>query len=90
MGQSFSEATARWRRPRSASVAFRACPGDITSGALQALWEAGRRVLDDVALVGFEDLPIARHTNPPLTSLRQPTEEMGVVHARPGVVLPPV
>jgi uridylate kinase len=41
----------------------RACPGDITSGALQALWEAGRRVPDDVALIGFEDSPIARHAN---------------------------
>ncbi|MFC8263915.1 substrate-binding domain-containing protein [Streptomyces sp. NPDC057291] len=37
---------------------------------------------DDVALIGFEDSPIARHTNPPLTSLRQPTEEMGRTMAR--------
>ncbi|MFF1932679.1 substrate-binding domain-containing protein [Streptomyces sp. NPDC058228] len=63
-------------------MAFGACLGDITSGALQALWEAGRRVPDDVALIDFEDSPIARHTNPPLTSLRQPTEEMGRTMAR--------
>jgi hypothetical protein len=39
-------------------------------------------VPDDVALIGFEDSPIARHTNPPLSSLRQPTEEMGRTMAR--------
>jgi DNA-binding LacI/PurR family transcriptional regulator len=39
-------------------------------------------VPDDVALIGFEDSPIARHTNPPLTGLRQPTEDMGRTLAR--------
>jgi DNA-binding LacI/PurR family transcriptional regulator len=49
----------------------------MASGALQVLREAGRRVPNDVALIGFEDSAIARHTDPPLTSVRQPTEEMG-------------
>jgi DNA-binding LacI/PurR family transcriptional regulator len=39
-------------------------------------------VPDDVALVGFEDSAICRHTDPQLTSVRQPTEEMGRTMAR--------
>ncbi len=41
------------------------------------LREAGRRIPDDVALVGYDDSAIARHMDPPLTSVRQPIEEMG-------------
>lgn len=51
-------------------------------GALQALRETGRRVPDDVALIGFDDSAIARHTDPPLTSVRQPTADMGGNMAR--------
>ncbi|WP_128378710.1 LacI family DNA-binding transcriptional regulator [Streptomyces cavernae] len=49
----------------------------MAAGARQALREAGRRIPDDVALVGFDDSAIARHLDPPLTSVRQPIEEMG-------------
>ncbi|BCL20676.1 LacI family DNA-binding transcriptional regulator [Streptomyces tuirus] len=51
---------------------------DVTaSGARRALREAGRRIPEDVALVGYDDSAIARHMEPPLTSVRQPIEEMG-------------
>ncbi|GAA2317773.1 LacI family DNA-binding transcriptional regulator [Streptomyces violaceusniger] len=49
----------------------------MAAGARQVLREHGRRVPDDVALVGFEDSAVARHMDPPLTSVRQATEEMG-------------
>ncbi|MGW2708763.1 LacI family DNA-binding transcriptional regulator, partial [Streptomyces sp. NPDC001356] len=49
----------------------------MAAGARQVLREAGRRVPDDVALVGYDDSAIARHMDPPLTSVRQPIEEMG-------------
>jgi DNA-binding LacI/PurR family transcriptional regulator len=49
----------------------------MAGGALRALKEAGRRVPEDVALVGFEDAPIAKQTEPPLTTVYQPVEEMG-------------
>lgn len=54
----------------------------MAAGALQVLREAGRGVPDDVALIGFDDSAIARHTDPPLTSVRQPIEEMGRTMAR--------
>ncbi len=46
-------------------------------GALRTLREAGRRVPEDVAVVGFDDAPIARQSDPPLTTVFQPIEEMG-------------
>ena len=46
-------------------------------GALDALRAAGRRVPDDVALVGFDDSPLASSALPGLSSVRQPIEEMG-------------
>jgi len=49
----------------------------MAAGARQALREAGRRTPEDVALVGYDDSAIARHMDPPLTSVRQPIEEMG-------------
>ena len=49
----------------------------MASGAVPVLRAAGRRIPDDVAIVGFDDSPIAKTTDPPLTSVRQPIEEMG-------------
>ncbi|MFE7649842.1 LacI family transcriptional regulator [Streptomyces phaeoluteigriseus] len=49
----------------------------MAAGARQTLRDAGRRIPDDVALVGYDDSAIARHMDPPLTSVRQPIEEMG-------------
>ncbi len=46
-------------------------------GAMRALRNAGRRVPDDVAVVGFDDLPASALTQPPLTTVRQPLYEMG-------------
>ena len=49
----------------------------MASGALRRLREAGRTVPDDVAVVGFDDSPISRHTTPLLTTVHQPVELMG-------------
>ncbi|MFI9626699.1 LacI family DNA-binding transcriptional regulator [Streptomyces sp. NPDC052042] len=54
----------------------------MAAGARQVLREAGRRIPDDVALVGFDDSAVARHMDPALTSVRQPIEEMGRTMAR--------
>ena len=49
----------------------------MAAGALRVLRPSGRRVPDDVAVIGFEDSPLARHTDPKLTTVRQPVEAMG-------------
>jgi DNA-binding LacI/PurR family transcriptional regulator len=54
------------------------CASDLMAvGALEALAGAGRRVPDDVAVVGYDDSDLARYTVPPLTTVRQPTKELG-------------
>jgi DNA-binding LacI/PurR family transcriptional regulator len=54
----------------------------MAAGALQALAEAERRVPEEVAVVGYDDDPLAAALQPPLTSVRQPIEEMGREMAR--------
>ncbi len=49
----------------------------MAAGALRALRDLGKRVPEDIAVVGFEDSPIAGQTDPPLTTVYQPMEEMG-------------
>lgn len=51
----------------------------IAIGALRALAEHGRRVPDDVALVGFDDVPAARFVNPALTTVAQDTSAAGAL-----------
>jgi DNA-binding LacI/PurR family transcriptional regulator len=69
-------------------------------GALRTLRRSGRRVPDDVALIGFDDTAVARQAQPPLTTVHQPILEIGRTMARqvvrlaggeaiePAVVLP--
>jgi DNA-binding LacI/PurR family transcriptional regulator len=50
-------------------------------GAFQAIADAGRSIPDDVAVVGFDDSPLAATVRPALTTVRQPIEEMGAALA---------
>lgn len=54
----------------------------IAYGAWRALRRAGRRVPDDVSVVGFDDVQEASWTDPPLTTVRVPTHEVGVACAQ--------
>jgi LacI family transcriptional regulator len=54
-------------------VAFDDC---TAYGAIRAVTEAGLRVPHDLAVVGFDDLPMSAFYNPPLTTVRQPIEEL--------------
>ncbi len=50
-------------------------------GALRALRDAGKRVPEDIAVAGYDDMPFAARTDPPLTTVRQPIHRLGVVTA---------
>jgi DNA-binding LacI/PurR family transcriptional regulator len=49
----------------------------MAAAAMRVLHQARKAVPDDVAVVGFDDSPTAWVTRPPLSSIRQPIEEMG-------------
>ncbi|ETK37287.1 LacI family DNA-binding transcriptional regulator [Microbispora sp. ATCC PTA-5024] len=51
-------------------------------GALQALRQAGRRVPEDVAVVGFDDIEAAQYADPPLTTVRNPMGEQAAAGVR--------
>ena len=61
------------RRPTAVFVANNL----MTLGAFRALHEAGVRIPDEIALVGFDDMPWATSLNPPLTAVSQPSQEIG-------------
>jgi DNA-binding LacI/PurR family transcriptional regulator len=50
----------------------------MAAGALHALRRLGRRVPDDVAVIGFDDAPSAQQTDPRLSTIRQPVDAMAV------------
>jgi DNA-binding LacI/PurR family transcriptional regulator len=54
------------------------CYNDMTAlGALRAAQSLKRQVPRDLSLVGFDDLFVASYTTPPLTTVRQPKQDMG-------------
>jgi LacI family transcriptional regulator len=54
------------------------CANDQTAlGVMYALAQHGIDVPEDVAVTGFDDIPIARHLRPQLTTVRQPIQEIG-------------
>ena len=54
----------------------------VALGAIGALREAGRRVPDQVSVVGFDDIPLAAYFDPPLTTVRLPAFELGQAAGR--------
>ncbi|HLV05020.1 MAG TPA: LacI family DNA-binding transcriptional regulator [Actinomycetaceae bacterium] len=64
------------RRPSLPTAVFAA--NDLLAlGAMRALHEAGLRIPEDVAVVGYDDVPGSDHYHPPLTTVRQPFAEVG-------------
>jgi LacI family transcriptional regulator len=58
-------------------TAIFAANDSMAIGALSAMHEAGLAVPDEIAITGFDDIPIAQYTTPPLTSVRVPIIELG-------------
>ncbi|TIT76059.1 MAG: LacI family transcriptional regulator [Mesorhizobium sp.] len=54
-----------------------ACNDLMAMGAITALRSRGLRVPDDMSLIGFDDIPYAVTTWPPLTTIAQPVEKIG-------------
>jgi DNA-binding LacI/PurR family transcriptional regulator len=50
-------------------------------GAISAAVEIGYQIPKDLSIVGYDDLPLARFANPPLTTVVQPKHEMGMIAA---------
>jgi LacI family transcriptional regulator len=52
---------------------------NVAAGVLRACREQGLRVPEDISVVGFNDLPLALATDPPLTTVRMPLESIGAI-----------
>ncbi|MFC7330641.1 LacI family DNA-binding transcriptional regulator [Marinactinospora rubrisoli] len=72
-----AEATRELLRAAPDVDAVFAASDPMALAALRVLRAAGRRVPEDVAVVGYDDSGLARHADPPLTTVHQPTERMG-------------
>jgi LacI family transcriptional regulator len=70
-------AVAEYLRSGSPIDAFFAFNDDMATDTLRALQQAGRRVPQEVAVVGFDDLPKAAESTPALTTVRAPLREIG-------------
>ena len=54
----------------------------IAAGAMRAMREAGHRIPQDIAIVGFDDMPICTYVEPALTTVRVPKQYMGRMAVR--------
>jgi len=71
------------RAPRRPTAIF--TNDDLAIGALRALHEAGLRVPEDMAVVGYDDIEYAAHATPPLTTIAVPKQEMGRLAVRQSI-----
>jgi DNA-binding LacI/PurR family transcriptional regulator len=79
LGYPFAEELLARKRPFTALFAY----NDISAiGSIRAFQDAGLRVPEEVSVVGFDDIKIAVHNNPSLTTVRQPLQRMGEIAAR--------
>jgi len=53
------------------------CNDAMAVGAYLALYQAGLRVPQDIAIVGYDDIELAQYMTPPLTTIHQPKDELG-------------
>jgi DNA-binding LacI/PurR family transcriptional regulator len=72
----------RWLNDGVAIEAIFAGDDATASGVISVLQEAGKRVPEDIAVVGFDDLPTSRYLTPPLTTIYAPIEQAGYEAAR--------
>jgi LacI family transcriptional regulator len=56
-----------------------AATDEMAVGAMQVCWELGVRIPDDLSIVGFDDIPLAEKLIPPLTTVKQPIDQIGTL-----------
>jgi DNA-binding LacI/PurR family transcriptional regulator len=79
LGYPFAKQLLARKQPFTALFAY----NDISAiGSISAFQEAGIRVPYDVSVVGFDDIQSAAYINPPLTTVKQPLQQMGQIAAR--------
>lgn len=66
--------------PRRPTAIF-AANDDMAAGVVRVAAERGFAVPFDLSVCGFDDTPLSRHVSPPLTTVRQPTRDMGRIAA---------
>ncbi len=72
----YSAARELLEKGRSFTAVF--CQNDhMAIGAMRVFHEAGLKIPEDVSLVGYDDISIAEHLTPPLTTVWQPKRELG-------------
>lgn len=49
----------------------------VAIGAMQAIRHTGKRIPQDISVVGFDDVPMAAYVDPPLTTIRLPAFQLG-------------
>jgi LacI family transcriptional regulator len=64
------------------STAVYAASDTTAIGLMQAAFQAGVEIPSQVSIVGYDDIPFARFTIPPLTTVNQSGVEMGAIAAR--------
>lgn len=64
------------RKDRPTAVVL--CSDFLATGAFRAVEERGASVPEDISIISFDDFPLASYLSPPLTTFRQPLQEMGM------------
>jgi len=55
---------------------------EMAHGAMLACLEKGKKVPEDISIIGFDDCPFSQFSNPPLTTIQQPLTEIGYESAK--------
>jgi LacI family transcriptional regulator len=76
------ECAGRLLRLADRPTAVFAANDQMALGVYEATRRRGLRVPEDLSVVGFDDLPLAQWSSPPLTTVHQPLAQMGVLAAR--------
>jgi hypothetical protein len=77
-----ASAAAMLMAQRDAPSAIFAVSDTLAIGVIHGLRSVGKRVPDDIAVVGFDDISLAAQIDPPLTTIAQPMRELGETAAR--------